>query len=136
MSGQLSREDMRDAFNSRFSYSDIGAVDIMALEGFLGIELARYRETTDHSKVIGMTLAHRKNDRLRVSFCDDDPGRLKSAFLRCDGSYFHGREAISFNSDGFIGFCGWADSENTAPFLCAFCRWMDEWLSKKGALVE
>lgn len=136
MSGQLSREDIRDVFNSRFSYSDIGASDIMALEGFLGIELALYRETTDYGRDMGMTISHHKKDKPKVSFRDDEPDRLESAFLRCDGAYFHGREAISFNSDGFIGFCGWADSKNTAPFLRAFSRWMGEWLSEKGALIE
>ena len=55
-------------------------------------------------------------------------GVIESAFLSCDGSYFTGREAISFNSDGFIGFCGWADDKNSIPFLVAFYRWVNEWL--------
>lgn len=53
---------------------------------------------------------------------------IESAFLFCDGSYFTGREAISFNSDGFIGFCGWADDKNSMPFLVAFYRWVNDWL--------
>lgn len=55
-------------------------------------------------------------------------GGIESAFLFCDGSYFTGREAISFNSDGFIGFCGWADDKNSMPFLVAFYRWVNDWL--------
>ena len=55
-------------------------------------------------------------------------GGIESAFLSCDGSYFTGREAISFNSDGFIGFCGWADDKNSTPFFVAFYRWVNEWL--------
>lgn len=48
---------------------------------------------------------------------------LKFAYLKCDGSYFSGREAISFNEDGFIGFCGWADNSNANQFLECFCDW-------------
>ena len=54
-------------------------------------------------------------------------GFISAAFLRVDGSYFKDREAISFNGDGFIGFCGWASSRNERPFIDAFIEWT-EWL--------
>ena len=57
-------------------------------------------------------------------------GRLICAFLTGSGEYFTAREVISFNRDGFIGFCGSADSENTAPVLAAFVEWCD-WLAGK-----
>ena len=56
-------------------------------------------------------------------------GRLVCAYLTGKGAYFTAREVISFNRDGFIGFCGAADSENTAPVLAAFIEWCD-WLAK------
>lgn len=42
------------------------------------------------------------------------------------------KEVISFNRDGFIGFCGAADSENTAPVVAAFVEWCD-WLAERRA---
>ena len=53
-------------------------------------------------------------------------GRIKSAFLEVDGPYFEKREAISFNSDGWIGFAGWACTENAEPFTNAFLLWVKE----------
>lgn len=49
-------------------------------------------------------------------------------FLRVSGFYFSGREAISFNEDGFIGIAGWADDTNVQPFLRAFHKWVCEWM--------
>jgi hypothetical protein len=46
-------------------------------------------------------------------------------FMTCKADYFDGREAVSFNRDGFIGFAGWASSENVAPILSAVCEWID-----------
>jgi len=48
------------------------------------------------------------------------------AELRCKASYFDNREAITFNSDGFIGFAGWADAENVQPILHGFVAWIKE----------
>jgi hypothetical protein len=59
---------------------------------------------------------------------------LKEAYFYVSGkAYINGkwlphflmREAISFNSDGFIGFAGWASTVNTQPFLKAFVDWCD-----------
>ena len=49
----------------------------------------------------------------------------KEAFIivKCDNYSY--REGISFNKDGFIGFAGWADSDNVRPFLDAFEQWVD-----------
>jgi len=49
-----------------------------------------------------------------------------AAFLRCKSDYFTGREAVSFNADGFIGFAGWADNKNVQPILSGFARWVEE----------
>jgi hypothetical protein len=50
-------------------------------------------------------------------------GKLVCAFMTGRGEYFADREVISFNRDGFIGFCGSADKENTQPILRAFVEW-------------
>lgn len=44
-------------------------------------------------------------------------------YLTMSTNQWRGREAVSFNSDGFIGFCGWADSKNTEVILNAVIEW-------------
>lgn len=61
---------------------------------------------------------------------DPITGAMVCAFLTANGEYFDAREVISFNRDGYIGFCGSADSENTAPVLAAFVEWCD-WLAER-----
>lgn len=57
-------------------------------------------------------------------------GRLICAFITGMGEYFMDREVISFNRDGFIGFCGDSDNKNKEPILAAFIEWCD-WMKKK-----
>lgn len=52
-------------------------------------------------------------------------GAITEAYFFMNAHYFKMRECISFNRDGFIGFCGWADDENTAPVLEGFNEWLD-----------
>jgi hypothetical protein len=53
-------------------------------------------------------------------------GRLVLAELRCRSDYFEGREAVTFNRDGFVGLAGWADEVNVQPVLEAFVGWARE----------
>ena len=55
------------------------------------------------------------------------------AELRCRADYFDNREAISFNTDGFIGFAGWADDGNVRPILDGFKAWVAELVAAKAA---
>lgn len=57
-------------------------------------------------------------------------GRLVRAYMTGKGEYFNAREVISFERNGFIGFCGDADTENTQPVLAAFMEWCD-WLVER-----
>lgn len=45
--------------------------------------------------------------------------------LRCSAYYFNRREAVTFYSDGFVGFAGWADGVNSVPVLQGFMEWLD-----------
>lgn len=54
---------------------------------------------------------------------------LKYAVIEVDGFYFNRREAITFSSNGFIGFAGWACDVNVTPFVNAFEKWLD-WLQE------
>lgn len=57
---------------------------------------------------------------------------ILKAYLKidCPGQW-KGREAISFNTDGFIGFCGWADTQNGQPIYRAWRRWCLECMINK-----
>lgn len=46
--------------------------------------------------------------------------------VRCKSHYFSNREAITFNTGGFIGFGGWADDINIQPILSGFVEWVDQ----------
>lgn len=35
------------------------------------------------------------------------------------------RQAITFDVDGFIGFCGWASISNSKPFIKGFMNWLE-----------
>ena len=65
----------------------------------------------------------------------DEQGRMLYAFLTVKGRYFDAREVISFNGDGFIGFCGAASERNQSPVMIAFQRWCDWLKSNKDSAV-
>ena len=46
-------------------------------------------------------------------------------YMTCKADYFEGREAISFNRDGFIGMAGWASTENSEPIRQAVIDWVN-----------
>lgn len=48
-----------------------------------------------------------------------------SAYINVKVDNYSVREGISFNSDGFIGFAGWASTYNTILFTDAFMEWVD-----------
>lgn len=52
-------------------------------------------------------------------------------YLKCKGSYFADREAITLYKDGKIGFCGWASGCNRIPFMEGFVQWCD-WMVEGG----
>jgi hypothetical protein len=52
--------------------------------------------------------------------------------LRCKADYFDNREAVTFNTDGFIGFAGWADDQNIRPILDGFNAWVREQSNNGG----
>lgn len=96
-------------------------------QALIGIKLA---ENNEEEGSLQMHLAHRKNDAPKIKVGKNIGQTIESAFICVDGDYFKGREAISFNSDGFIGFAGWADDKNVQPFLRAFVLWVVEWLDR------
>ena len=47
--------------------------------------------------------------------------------IKVNGPYFTGRQGIGFESDGWIGFCGWASGLNSVPFEDGFEEWVRTW---------
>jgi hypothetical protein len=118
----MTNNDARGHFlDCGLSYADIGIGELLLLQTFLFMELEKSSQQTS-----GMTLNYHK-----TKFNVDKEKGLIVAFFFVDGSYYKQRECISFNRDGFIGFAGWADSNNVAPIHRAFVEWCDEIKSRK-----
>ena len=62
----------------------------------------------------------------KIDIKKNTDGSIKCCYLYMNSHYFTRREAISFNSDGWIGFAGWADMGNLNPIKRAFMSWCDE----------
>lgn len=71
--------------------------------------------------------SYRMNSKIEYKTKRNKARDFVFAGLTCSAFYFTGREAVSFNNDGFIGFCGWSDNINNQPILRGFEKWMD-WL--------
>ncbi len=102
-------QQAREKFNSSLDYSLITREDIFKLIDFLKIELKQFAENGNLEMQV---------EKLRISYLNPlkETG-LKHAFISVESDYFDSRQGISFQEDGFIGFCGWADEENHKPFL-------------------
>lgn len=124
-STKLTRDQCRKAFGDNLTYRDVTPNDIRALQGFLCIEYAQHERNGEHME---MQPSYRKKTEPQITVSEKTGRSIQSAFLFVSGFYFHGREAISFNEDGYIGFAGWADDTNIQPFLRAFMRWLVEWM--------
>lgn len=116
----MNREEARKHFKDlELSYENITPIDLRKLSNMLESELIDYFENGgSHAQQMDMKVSEqRKKD---VKFKD---GKLIFAQIKIDGSYFKGREGITFNQTGFIGFGGEFSGVNVAPILKAFCKW-------------
>ncbi len=52
--------------------------------------------------------------------------RKVTKFLEMKTNQWERRECVSFNSDGFVGFAGWADDNNIKPILKAVGMWIEQ----------
>lgn len=112
-------QDARDYFKSKgLTYQDITEGDILVLVMLLNKEIKKAVKAGEMSTE-SMHLSRRVDMKKRSN------GTIVTCFLYINSHYFTQRECISFNRDGFIGFCGWADTGNTNPILRAFLAWCD-----------
>lgn len=103
-----------------FDYSKIGKNDIHDLHEMISQAIKRFAKLDPGRDTIS-TMRMSKLVKVTLNKC----GGIESAFLYVNSSYFTQREAISFNSDGFIGFAGWASDNNVLPFVWGFREWLD-----------
>lgn len=112
------KEYMEQRKRTFLDYSQITNVDLARLRDFLKEEIAASLERGETT-----TSSLKLRDKVKVEYNRDLT--LRAAYFLVDSHYFEKREAISFNADGFIGLCGWADSKNARPFYNAFERWLE-----------
>ena len=109
--GQMMRDHARQVWaGSGLTYDDLTPENLRTLRGMIN------RRMKESGLMLGSYRAHQ-----RFSF---HPAPRRSAYLRCRSHYFNDREAITFGSDGFVGFAGWADEYNVQPIVSAFCKWV------------
>lgn len=110
------RKGARVYFNQKgLKYSDINEGDILVLCMLLQKEL----KSDKHNSSTKMRLSPEIESRY------ERDGQLLECSILVNSHYFKNRECITFNPDGFIGFCGWADEKNAVPIVEAFKRWCD-----------
>lgn len=119
------RESARDYFKKcKLTYEDINMNDLYQL-----ISITNKKIFNDNILIM-MNEPKFKGKNKNIIL--DKNNNLVFAELKCKGNYFDSREAITFNEDGFIGFCGWADMKRTEIFTKSFKEWCDYLKDKKG----
>lgn len=127
----MTRSEAREYFKAKgLTYDSITLDDIHYLKLLVDEQIIQQRKQRmkDHHKPLYWK---RVNDaKYYKGEYDPETSTVKCAFLTGSGEYFSAREVISFNRDGYIGFCGEADSENKEPVIAAFLEWCD-WLAER-----
>lgn len=127
----MTTNEAREHFKSKgLSYHDINPVDFKQLHTIVSTYLDIYRTTTDHAWQMDMKVRKMVPKDKRF-----DKGTLVRGRILIDGSYFHAREGITFNENGFIGFCAEFSTVNSEPILQAFVKWCDD-LAEIKAKIE
>ncbi len=114
----MTREEAREYFkNCNLSYENLDINNIYKL-----IQMLNKKITEANSIMIMINEPRLKGSNKDIIMKN---GKIIFAQIRVKGDYFDSREAITFNKNGFIGFCSWASDDNTQPFIDAFKEWCD-----------
>lgn len=123
------REQAREYFKKcNLTYEDIDMNDIYQLISILN------KEIFNDNILIMMNEPKFKGKGKSVIL--DKNNKIVYVGLKVKGNYFSDREAITFNEDGFIGFCGWADDKRTLIFTNGFIEWCDYLKNKRVEEVK
>jgi len=110
-------ENARELFKQKVkTYKNVTEGDILALVMIINKELKKHNKE-GKATVCSLSLSKKINMKKKSN------GSIENCYLRVNSHYFTAREAISFNNNGFIGFCDELDQSNTQPFLNAFEEW-------------
>lgn len=124
----MTRDEAREYFKKHaLFYEDITSGDICVLIMMLNKSV---KTASEYGKTSVSNL--RLSEKIEVKY--NKNGSIKNCFLYVNGHSFVRRECISFNTDGFIGFAGWADESNVKPMIEAFIQWCDYlvWMKTKA----
>lgn len=113
----MTNDEARQYFkNKGLTYSVLNTQSIKILKNLIQKEINKIKNVTSDYILVDI-------NRLRPV-----ASQLKNGWVEITvkGTYFDNREAITFNRDGFIGFAGWACTENTKPFIDGFIKWCDK----------
>lgn len=126
----MTNDEARFYFDAKgLSYNDVTPWELHYLKELLNEQFIKQRKE-QITKYGHAQYWQRVNDAKYYKGAFTDTGTMICAYLTGKGEYFTAREVISFNRDGFIGFCGDASPKNTAPVLAAFVKWCD-WLAAR-----
>lgn len=138
----ITTEDAREYFKP-LTYEDVTEKNfnllVAVLEEVLGKwnrQVLEYRIEHGHDNRYYMTVhEHKKFSKYPGTRYVTKDGMFHEAFIVVTCDNYSKRSGISFNSDGWIGFAGWSDSDNVRPFIDAFEIWVDKLKRQKGMLV-
>ena len=123
----MNRDEARAYFKAKgLTYCDIKGFDLVYLVELLDEKFIQQRK--EQMRSCGRPLYWKRMNRMEAKWGGDC---LICVYLTAKGEYFESREVISFNRDGFIGFCGEADSDNLKPVVSAFTEWCDLLAARK-----
>lgn len=125
----MTRDDARAYFKYKgLTYGDIKLNHLRYLKVLLDEQFIKFQKDV----IAGNRYPYwvRTNDAKYFKGRYTQDGKLINAYITGKGTYFSAREVISFNADGYIGFCGDASGANAEPVVAAFCEWCD-WLQRQ-----
>ena len=118
----MTRAQARAYFEAKgLTYSDISCTDLGLLTSLLNM---RFAETRRARIAAGKPVHWQRVVGIRGDYKGN--GGIISAHVVAKGATFSITNAISFNRDGYIGFCGEASEEHLQPVLAAFAEWCDK----------
>ena len=114
----LTRDECRRYFaDCGLTYGTLDDGDIASLFAMLSAKMRKCRKNPTGS----YHETWKMSKRIRIDH--DTHGRIVGAYLKCIPYPGGMRECVSFNRDGFIGFCGDFDDRNAEPILMTFIKW-------------
>ena len=127
----MTRDEARAYFKEKgLTYADISCTDLRLLSSLLDRQFAQERrERIEADRPIHW----QRVAGIRGEY--ETTGGMIWTSIAAKGATFMTTNAISFNRDGYIGFCGNASDENLQPVLAAFVAWVDE-LAEIKKIVE